>query len=141
MAFHMPWECSDSNLHYPIGELYIEPLGYIEEENLERKETINHYCLTCLCLSLHPFVPLERTFLLFPSLSFPCKFVIVMEEWSGGGLGFSALTRCRQSFSLFYLCLLLIEMSISCPLHVYKYEYFVHGCIYLLIHDGLYMLE
>ena len=30
---------------------------------------------------------------------------------------------------------LLIEISISCPIHVHKYEYCIHGCIYLIIHD------
>ena len=36
---------------------------------------------------------------------------------------------------------LLIEIPISCPIHVHKYEYCIHGCIYFLIHDCLYMLE
>ena len=40
------------------------------------------------------------------------------------------------------LCLLLIEISISHPLHVYDYEYFIHGCSYICLYMmGLYMLE
>ena len=112
---------------------------------LESKETIVHCCLTYLCLSLHPFVPLEHTFLLFPSFPFPCKLSIKMEEWSGGGpvggLDFSISMRCRQSLSLFYLCLLLIEISISRPLNVYDYEYFIHGSSYIFLYMMvLYML-
>ena len=33
LAFRIPWERSDSTLHYPLGVLYKEPLGYIEERN------------------------------------------------------------------------------------------------------------
>ena len=51
---------------------------------LESKETIVHCCITCLCLSLHPFVPLEHTLLLFPSLPLLCKLAMEMEDWSGG---------------------------------------------------------
>ena len=109
---------------------------------LKIKETIVNCCLTCLCLSPHPFVPLEHTLLLFPSLPFPCKLAIEMGDWSGGELGFSISTRCGQSLSLFYLCLLLIEISISHPLHVYSYEYFIHGCSYISLYMMvLYMLE
>ena len=31
LSFQIPWECSDSTLHYPLGVLSKEPLGYIEE--------------------------------------------------------------------------------------------------------------
>ena len=85
---------------------------------LESKETIVHCCLTCLCLSLHPFVPLEHILLLFTIFPLLCKLAIDMEDWSGGGpsggLGFSISTRCRQSLTMFYLYLLLIEISITC---------------------------
>ena len=30
LAFHIPWEHSDSTLNFLFGVLYIEPLGYIE---------------------------------------------------------------------------------------------------------------
>ena len=40
------------------------------------------------------------------------------------------------------LCLLLIEIYISHPLHVYDYEYFIHGCSYICLYMMvLYMLE
>ena len=31
------------------------------------------------------------------------------------------------------ISILLIEISISCPIHVRKYEYCIHGYVYLLI--------
>ena len=41
-----------------------------------------------------------------------------------------------------YLCLLLIEISISRPLHVYDYEYFIHGCSYIFLYMlDLYIIE
>ena len=42
LAFQMPWEFSYSALDYLFGVLYKEPLGYIEEVKLKRKETIVH---------------------------------------------------------------------------------------------------
>ena len=45
MALHIPWYHRDSTLCYPFGLLYKEPLGYIEEEELKRKEAIVHYFL------------------------------------------------------------------------------------------------
>ena len=57
-SFQMPWERSDSTLHYPCGVLYKEPLGHIEEEELKSKETIVHFCLSLLIhesASLCPF--------------------------------------------------------------------------------------
>ena len=36
---------------------------------------------------------------------------------------------------------LLIQIFISCLIHVRNYEYLFHGCIYFIIHDGLYILE
>ena len=99
LAFHMPWERSTwpsiSYLEYYIVIL----LDTMKEDKLESKETIFHCFLTCLCLSLHPFVPLEHTMLLFPSLPLLCKISIVMEDWSGGGpsggLGFSGSKKFR----------------------------------------------
>ena len=78
LAFHMPWDCSDSTFHYPIEELYKEPIGYIEGIwGIESKKTIVH-CWRNLCLSLHPFFP-WRTFVLFPSFHFSCELAI--ERW------------------------------------------------------------
>ena len=48
----------------------------------------------------------------------------------------SAIRGCHYCISV-----LLIEISISRPIYVHNYEYFVHGCIYLIIHDDLFMLE
>ena len=110
LAFHMPGKCSELTLHFLLEGYILSLLDALTEENLESKETIVHCCLTCLCLSLHPYVPLEHIVLLFPSFPLFCKLSIEMEDWigggPGGGLGFSILTRYRQSFSQFYLCLL-----------------------------------
>ena len=38
------------------------------------------------------------------------------------------------------ISILLIEISISYPIHVHNYEYHIHGCSYFQIHDDLYML-
>ena len=37
LAFHIPWDRSDSTLHYLVGVLYKEPLGYIERGGIEEK--------------------------------------------------------------------------------------------------------
>ena len=58
VAFHMPRYHSYLILNYPFGVLYKEPLGYIEEEELKRKEIVVHCCLSFLILefaSLCPF--------------------------------------------------------------------------------------
>ena len=58
LAFHMPWECSNSTLHYLFGVLYKEPLGYIEGGEIEEQENYSPLLPhLCLYLSLHPFVP------------------------------------------------------------------------------------
>ena len=120
-------------------------LDALKEEQLESKETIVHCFLTCLCLSLHPFVPLEHTVLLFPSLPLLCKLAtvrwrieVVEAQVEDSILGFEEVpAKVVTIVSLF----LLIEISISSLIHVHKYEYCIYGCIYLLIHDCLYMLE
>ena len=52
-----------------LVKLYKEPLGTLKAyREIERNETIVHCCQN-LCLSLHPFVPLEHCCVL-PKLSF-----------------------------------------------------------------------
>ena len=86
LAFHMPWDRSKLTLHYLFGVLYKEPLGYIEEEEWKRKETIVHCCHSLLILestSLCPF----RALCVLPKLSFVLwYFYREMEDWGGGGL-------------------------------------------------------
>ena len=100
LAFHMPWDRSDSTFHYLIDELYKEPFGYIEGiGGIESKRTIIHCCHN-LCLSLHPLCPLEH-FCVLPNIIF-CLWACYreMEDWSGGGpsggLGFSDSQTCQQ---------------------------------------------
>ena len=52
----------------------------------------------------------------------------------------SPFRREADKFCHYSIFVLLIEISISCPIHVHNYEYGIHGCSYFLIHDGLYML-
>ena len=52
-------------------------LDTLKEEKLESKETIVHYLLSCLCLSLHPFVPLEHIVLLFPIFQLRWRIEVV----------------------------------------------------------------
>ena len=98
LLFHMPWYHSDLTFHYPIEALYKEPFGYIEGEELKRKKTLVH-CYWSLCLSLHPFVPWST---LCSSQACLCLWACYreMEDWSGGGLGFSNSQTCRQRLSL-----------------------------------------
>ena len=115
-------------------------LDTLKEEKLERKETIVHYCLTCLCLSMHPFVPLEYTMLLFPRFPLLCKLAIV--RWRIEVVdaqvedSISLVWRISDIVCHYCIFVLLIEISISCPIHVHKYEYCIDGCIYFLIHYG-----
>ena len=78
LAFHMPWDRSNSTFHYPFEKIYKEPLGTLKayRENWS-KETIVHYCWN-LYLSLHPFVPWS-TVVFFPSFPFACELAI--ERW------------------------------------------------------------
>ena len=112
---------------------------------MDRNETIVHCCLTCLCLSLHPFGPLEHIVLLFPRFPLLCKISIMRWriEVVDAQVEDSVSLVWRSSDIVCHYCIsaLLIEISISCPIHVHKYEYCIHGCIYFLIHDCLYMLE
>ena len=108
LAFHMPWDRSDSTLHYPLWSYIRNPLvhwkgGGEKEERIESIETIVH-CCQYLCLSLHPFVPWS-TVVFFPIFPFASKLSIeVMEDWVGGGpsggFSFSGSQTCRQRLSL-----------------------------------------
>ena len=88
LAFQMPWECSDSTLHYLFGVLYKEPLGHIEGEKLKSKKTIVHCCLNFSYTWV--YIPLSLgAHSVLPKLAFSlwaCYREI--EDWSGGGLGF-----------------------------------------------------
>ena len=104
LAFHMPWDRSDSTLHYPLWSYIRNPLvHWRQEERIESKEIIVHCCRN-LYLSLHPFVPWS-TVVFFPSLPIVSKLAIkVMEDWGGGGpsggFSFSGSQTCRQRLSL-----------------------------------------
>ena len=56
--------------------LYKEPLGYIEEEELNRKETIVHCFLGLLVLEFASLCPLDKV---IPNISFSCD--IFIEIW------------------------------------------------------------
>ena len=79
LAFHMPWDHSDSTLHCPIEELYKEPFGYIEKrwENWEQRNYSP--LLPELMLEFASLCPLEH-FVLF--LSFP--FLVIFLSRYGG---------------------------------------------------------
>ena len=58
LAFHVPWECSYSTIHYLFGVLYKEPLGYIKGGEIEEQVKYSPLLIQlCLYLSMHPFVP------------------------------------------------------------------------------------
>ena len=68
LAFHMPWDHSDSTFHYPIEEIYKEPFGYIqgmrnwEQENYSPLllelvlEFASPLCLGSLFYSSQPYL-------------------------------------------------------------------------------------
>ena len=58
--------------------LYKEPLGYIEEEELKRKETIAHYCHSLLILEYASLCSFGSLCVL-PKLSF--SFELAIERW------------------------------------------------------------
>ena len=122
----------------PIWSAILSLLDTLKEEKLKSKETIVHFYLICLCLSLHPFVPLEHIVLLFPRLPFPCDLAI--ERWTIEVVEtqvedlVSPIRRSVDRVCHYCISVLLIEISISYPIHVHKYEYCIHGCICFLIH-------
>ena len=69
LAFHMPWDRSDSTFHYPIEELYKEPFGYIEGGGIKEKENYSPL-LPSLCPLVVPWSTLcsFQAFLLLVSL-------------------------------------------------------------------------
>ena len=107
LAFPRPWEHSDSTLHFLFGVIYIEPLRYIEGGEIGEQGNYNSLLPHLFMLesaSLSPFG--EHNAALF-KLAFALKaFHWDMEDWSGGGLGFSGSKKCWQRLSLLYLCLI-----------------------------------
>ena len=58
--------------------LYKEPLGYIEEEEMKRKETIVHCCCSFLILQSASFCPFGALCVI-PNISF--AYDISIERW------------------------------------------------------------
>ena len=58
LAFHIPWECLDSTLHFLFGVLYIEPLRYIEGGEIGEQGNYSSFLphlYMIECASLCPF--------------------------------------------------------------------------------------
>ena len=129
-------------LPYPLRELWIDPpfpiwsaiywAFWIHWRVAGDWEQGNYSPLWphLLCLSLHPFVPLEHTELLFPRLSLRDGGLKWWSpRWRTQFLRFEEVSaEVVTIVSLF----LLIEISISCPIHMRKYEYCIHGCFIFL---------
>ena len=79
LAFHMPWDRSDSTFHYPIEELYKEPFGYIEGMRNWEQE---NYSPLLPELVLESASPLSLGALLCSSQSFLC-FVRFLLRYGG----------------------------------------------------------
>ena len=79
LAFHMPWDRSDSTLHYPLWSYIRNPLVHWRHRNrdIESNETIVHCCqnYTWVCIPLS----LWSTFVFFPS--FPFASELAIERW------------------------------------------------------------
>ena len=106
LAFHMPWDRTDSTFQYPFEKLYKEPIETLKGGDIRENWEYRNYSplLPELYLSLHPFVPLEH-YCVLPKLALVSELAIgVMEDWSGGGpsggFSFSGSQTCRQRLSL-----------------------------------------
>ena len=114
LAFHIPWDHSNSTFHYPIEELYKEPFGYIQRGGIEEQENYSPL-LPELILEFVSLCPFEH-FVFFPSLSFACELAI--ERWrievveAQVGDLVSPIRRCADR-GCFYcnICFILIEIS------------------------------
>ena len=78
LSFHIPRYQSYLTLHYPFGEVYKKPFGYIEGEEMKSKKTIVHCCHEFLVLRV--CIPLSLGALcVLPTLAFAYKLAI--ERW------------------------------------------------------------
>ena len=78
LAFHMPWDRTDSTFQYQFGKLYKEPLRHWKKRRKNWEYQNYSPLLPELYLSLHPFVPLEHCCAL-PKLAFASELAI--ERW------------------------------------------------------------
>ena len=106
LAFHMPWDRSDSTFHYPMWSYIRNHLVHWRGKNRRDNWEYRNYSplLPELYLSLHPFVPLEHCCVL-PKLSLVSELAIgVMEDWDGGGpsggFSFSGSQMCHRRLML-----------------------------------------
>ena len=104
LAFHIPRKCLDSMLHFLLEGYILSLLDAFKEDNFGEKGNYSSLLSHLFMLESASLCPFGAHIATLPKIS------IEMEDWSGRGLGgeiiFSILTRCQQSFSLFYLCLL-----------------------------------
>ena len=133
LAFHMPRNAPTRLCISYWRAIYWASWMHWRRRILESKETIVHCCLTWLYLSLHPFVPLEHIVLLFPSFPLICELSIEIWRIEVVEDLVSSFWRCADKVCHCSIYVLLIEISISCSIHVHKYDYCIHGCIYLPI--------
>ena len=98
LAFHMPWDHSDSMFHYPIEEIYKEPFGCIEGMRNWEQENYSPL-LSELILEFASLCPLEH-FCVLPKISFFCELAIkrwrieVVEAQVGDSV--SSICRCAD---------------------------------------------
>ena len=119
LAFHMPWDRLNLTFHYPIEELYKEPFGYIKGRGIEEQENYSPLFPELILESTY-LCPLEH-FVFFPSFLFSCELAI--ERWrievveaQVGDLVSPICRRANKDCLYCNLCLILIEISFSCPI-------------------------
>ena len=82
LAFHMPWDHSDSTFHYPIEELYKEPFGYIEGMRNWEQENYS-LLLPELILESASLCPLEHFFVIGCGIKFRIQWVPTWHTFDG----------------------------------------------------------
>ena len=112
LTFGLPyaWKCSRSILHFLLKGCILVPLDALEEENWREEGNYSSFVPHSYILESTSLCPCDNPLMIFPSLPLHCEISIEMEDWIGGGLGFSVLTRCWQSLSL--LSLFIINRNI-----------------------------
>ena len=106
LAFHMPWDCTDSTFHYPFWSYIRNPLVHLKGGEIRENWEYRNYSplLPELMLESTSLYPLEH-FCVLTKLSF-CLWAWYrdMEDWIGGGpsggFSFFGSQTCHQRLYL-----------------------------------------
>ena len=121
----------DSISHLRV--IYYVVVKHWRRRNFESKETIVKIFPISICLSVHPFIHVDRT-LYVHLLSSPLAlwYFLAMEDWSGGcprgGTWFLSSDKLSIEVVTLYLCFHINRnIHFSSKFHVQLFI-FIHGC-------------